>query len=177
MIFSDTYTQSVRFPLSRIGALPAGWAVSRPNRTSAYYDMLMSRWLDDEVVASPGPGGQAGRLRVRFRGTMVMVFGEGTPKSGKYRAYIDGRLATEDVDGRPVTEIDAGRIAVPSKGNTHHVSVLAERLEAGVDHVLEIEPVLATGGDQELRLESVCVAGPGAQVTALDPAAYGTAHE
>jgi hypothetical protein len=168
MVFGDTYMQSVRFRLSHYGALPAGWTVARPNRISAYFDMLMSRWLDDEVVASAGPGEPVGRLQVRFRGTMVMLFGEGTPRSGKYRAYIDGRLVEQDVDGRPVTEIDAGRIAVPSNGNTHHVSILAERLEPGVEHVLEIEPILTAGGEQELRLESVCVAGPGAQVTPVD---------
>ena len=79
-------------------------AEGAPNPASAYYDMLVSRWLDDEVVASNRiemkdasgkktvAAQQVARLKISFRSTMVLIFGEGTMKSEKYRAYIDVKL-------------------------------------------------------------------------------------
>jgi hypothetical protein len=43
-------------------------------------------------------------------------------------------------------------------GNGHHAQVLATGLDRDVVQVLELEPLL-TGTDQELRLESLCLAG------------------
>lgn len=66
--------------------------------------MLMSHWLDDERIASnrvgpPMPEGpitivpkEVARLTVRFRGAMVLLFGEGAMKPGKYRALIDAKV-------------------------------------------------------------------------------------
>jgi len=51
MLHADTYMTSSRTRISSLGPLPAGWKAGRPNVVSAYFDMLMSRWLDDEVVA------------------------------------------------------------------------------------------------------------------------------
>jgi hypothetical protein len=97
---------------------------------------------------------------------MVLLFGEGTPKSGRYRAFIDGRLVERPVPNakEPLREFDAASIAAPSRGNTHHVAVIATGLDPAVDHTLRIEPVFAPDQEQELRLESVCVAGGEARV-------------
>ena len=144
--------------------------------------MLMSRWLDDEVVASNraeeiGADGKkslrprdVARLVLRFRGTTVLVFGEGTPKSGKYRAYIDGTLATYTPFGakEPMREFDAANITARANGNTHHYQVLAEGLDPAIDHTLEIEPRLNPEIEQELRLESICVAGGDAKVFPIE---------
>jgi len=46
-------------------------------------------------------------LKLKFRGAMVLLFGEGTTKSGKYRAYIDGKLVKETTtDPTPLTATD-----------------------------------------------------------------------
>ena len=109
MRYADTYMKSARVRISTLGALPSGWTAGRPNVVAAYFDFLMSRWLDDEVVAM-NPKRVDGKpaplplepLRFRFRGSMVMLFGEGTEKSGKFRALIDGKLVERaEPDGKP----------------------------------------------------------------------------
>jgi len=97
---------------------------------------------------------------------MVLLFGEGTPKSGRYRAFIDGKLVERPVPNNkePLRAFDAASIAAPSKGNTHHVAVIATGLDPATDHTLRIEPVFDADKEQELRLESICVAGGDARV-------------
>jgi lysophospholipase L1-like esterase len=176
MLYDDTYLHVARVRLSTLGALPAGWKAGRPNLISAYFDMLMSRWLDDEVIASnraeaAAAGGekaaklqQPAPLELKFRGEMLLLFGEGTPASGKYRAYLDGKLAERPAGKEIVSVFDAAGIAGPSHGNAHHYQVLAEHLDPAVEHSLKIEPLLSSEKEQELRLESVCVAGGDATV-------------
>ena len=183
MLHAPTYTKQARVRLSSLGDLPAGWRRGVPNLVSAYFDMLMSRWLDDEVIASnrreeKDSAGkktlvpqQVAPLEVKFRGEMVLLFGEGTPKSGRYRAFIDGKLVERPVPNskEPLREFDAASIAAPSRGNTHHVAVIATGLDPATDHTLRIEPVFDPDKEQELRLESICVAGGDARVIAISP--------
>ncbi len=163
MLYPATYMSSARVRISSLTPLPEGWRVEQPNVVSAYFDMLMSRWLDDETVVSSKKPHQP--LKVKFTGTMVMVFGESTPKSGKFRARIDGKLV-EHKDGKQtgVRDFDAGRLGVIMKANSHMVEILAEGLDGAQEHTLEIEPVFAAGLEQELRIESICVAGEKAAV-------------
>lgn len=178
MLNDETYMKNSRVRISTLGDLPLGWKSGSPNLSSAYFDMLMSRWLDDEVIASnrvatkSGDGKvtlvprKVGRLKVKFRGTMVMLFGEGTVKSGKYRVFIDGANLSPESAARKRTpmDFDSGNLSIKSNGNTHHVQVIAENLDATKDHILEIEPLLTTDQEQELRFESICVAGGDAKV-------------
>ena len=172
MLHADTYTQAVRQPLFKHEPLPKGWHAGRPNLTSAFFDFLMSRWLDGVAIATRPPAApgqelppQPERLQARFTGRMVMVLGETTKASGKYRVWIDG-APVEHVS--PWTQeksdlFDVGAFAQRIGGNGHHGQVVATGLDGTVEHLLEIEPVLEPG--QELRLESLCIAGPGAAVT------------
>jgi hypothetical protein len=98
----------------------------------------------------------------------VMLFGECTSKSGKYRVYIDGKLVPHrSGDGKVVADdFDAGDFARKAGGNVHLVQVLAEGLDDATEHSLEIEPVFAADVAQELRIESICVAGGKASVEA-----------
>jgi len=168
MLHAATYMASARVRISSLGKLPAGWRVGAPNLTSAWYDALMSRWLDDLAIASNRQ--KVERLRVRFSGSMVMLFGEKTLKSGKYRCHIDGKLV-EHVDWatkKKLTEFDAS--AKQFGGNTHLSELIAEGLDPAAEHILEIEPVFEGDSEQELRIESICVAGGKAGVR-LDSAA------
>ncbi len=167
MLYTETYMNSTRVRISGLAPLPEGWKAGRPNVVSAFFDMLMSRWLDDEVIArarKPATTGPAARLAVRFRGSMAMLFGEGTPTSGRYRAYIDGKLieVADPQTHKMREDVDAAWLARRCNGNVHHAQVVAEGLDPDSTHLLEIEPMLDDG--QELRLESICVAGVGAKV-------------
>jgi lysophospholipase L1-like esterase len=170
MLYAPTYMKNARVRISSLGAMPAGWRVTVPNPVSAYFDMLMSRWLYDEVVASnrkdKAPQ-EVARLKAKFSGSMVMLFGESTPNSCKYRVYIDGKPVEHQPDKKkpPVTEFDGGHLGRILKGNSHHAQVIATGLDAAVEHTLEIEPIFtAENTEQELRLESICVAGGNAAV-------------
>jgi len=159
-IHGDTYLKSARVRISTLGELPEGWKKGGPNPVAAYFDFLMSRWLEDEVIASPG----AAPLRLKFRGGMLLFLGESTSKSVKYKVTIDGKVV-EHVEGKQTLQsFDAARLAKMVGGNAHHAQVIATGLDPAFDHTLELEP-LFTGKDQELRLESVCVAGPQPGVT------------
>jgi hypothetical protein len=173
MLYADTYMKSSRVHLTSISPVPAGWHAGRPNLTSAFYDMLMSRWLDDQLIASnrvptPGQYGKmtaaaqdVAKLQYRFRGRMVLLFGESTPLSARYHLYVDGKL----VEQKPpkvktaTADFDAGDFARRANGNVHLVQVVAEGLDPAIEHVLEIEPTFTSDAAQELRLESICVAG------------------
>ncbi|MEO8353653.1 MAG: SGNH/GDSL hydrolase family protein [Chthoniobacteraceae bacterium] len=170
-LYPDTYMKNARVRISSLGALPEGWRVGVPNPVSAYFDMLMSRWLDDEVFATVKKGEPAAvaPLKVKFSGSMVMLFGESTVKSVKYRALIDGKLVEhKSSDGKQtLTEFDGGLLANMLKGNCHHAQLIAEGLDPATEHTLEIQPVFSGEGEQELRLESICVAGGEARVQML----------
>ena len=170
-LHADTYLRAVRQPLFTSEPLPVGWRAGRPKLTAANFDFLMSRWLDGVAIASRAeakpaeePPPQPARLRARFTGRMVMLFGETTKTSGKYRVWIDGK-PVEHVppSAKEKTDLfDAGAFARRIGGNGHYVQVIATGLDGAAEHLLEIEPVLEPG--EELRLESLCVAGPSAAV-------------
>ena len=180
MLYDDTYMTTARVHISSLSALPEGWRVGIPNRVAAYFDFLMSRWLDDEVIAAnrrevtAGDGKKSkvpqevGRLKVKFRGRTVMLLGEATQQSGRYRVYIDGKQIERKEGGKTLTEFDPGAFANLIKGNGHHAQVIAENLDSTIEHTLEIEPVFAADVEQELRLESICVAGGAATLSLQD---------
>ena len=179
MLHAPTYMKQTRVRLTSLGDLPAGWRRGVPNLTSAFFDMQMSSWLEDEVIATNRGGERdtAGKktlvapLEVTFRGEMVLLFGEGTPNSARYRAFIDGKLVERPVPNakEPLREFDAAFIAAPSRGNTHHIAVIATGLDPATDHTLRIEPVFDPDKEQELRFESICVAGGDARVISGGP--------
>ncbi|MDF3059438.1 MAG: hydrolase [Rariglobus sp.] len=148
MLHADTYMAVKRVRLSLLDALPEGWSVGNPHRSAVAFDFVMSRWADDMTIAR---GVDAKPLRLTVRGTNVLVFGEGTPISGRYEVRVDG--------GEPKT-YDPGQPA--KSGNFRHVQFIAQDLAADREHVVEIRPLLTEG--QELRIESVCVSGAPAAV-------------
>jgi hypothetical protein len=152
MLHAETYMAWKRQRLSRLGPLPAGWKVGPPSRQGVTFDCYMSRWLED--VASARAGAQP--LPFRIEGSMALLFGESTPASGRFKVLIDGKPAVSESGPQGVYD------ARSTAGTTHLVRIVAEGLDAKQPHTLEIIPQLEDG--QELRIESVCVAGGGAAV-------------
>jgi hypothetical protein len=148
MLHADTYMNVKRVRLSALGALPEGWSVGQPHRTAVAFDFVMSRWADDMTIAE---GAKAAPLTLKVRGKNVLLFGDGTPISGRYAVRVNGGEAKTYEPGRNAKGV-----------NFRHVQFIAQDLAADREHVIEITPLLEEG--QELRIESVCVAGAPAQV-------------
>ncbi|HZZ71551.1 MAG TPA: SGNH/GDSL hydrolase family protein [Pirellulales bacterium] len=177
MLHASTYLQVRRASLAELDHLPSGWQKTKPLVVSAFFDMLMSRWLDDEVCAAgaAAPAGGAAPLRLVFRGSMALLLGESTTKSGNYAVLLDGKPlehnggAGKGEKGAAHSQFDAGQFAKRVNGNAYLVNVLAEGLDDSVEHTLEIKPLLQAG--EQLRLESVCVAGAKPEVRLAAPVA------
>jgi hypothetical protein len=70
------------------------------------HDWLMSRWLDDMVVArnrkadEPGMPGKESQpvqpLRLKVEATAILLFGGSTADSGRFRVLVDGDPAAKD---------------------------------------------------------------------------------
>jgi lysophospholipase L1-like esterase len=165
MINPATYTTAKRVRLSSLGTLADGWQPGKPHLTSLYYDFQMSRWLDDLVVGSNRKSTKSADgkdirepvaiapLRLRVQAASIVLFGEASPQSGKFRILIDGKPAT---DNKGKDLFDGNRWGT---GTGHLVITAATGLDPAVPHVVEIVPMFEEGKDQEVRLESICVAG------------------
>lgn len=161
MLHADTYRTVARVPLASLAPLPAGWKAGPPARISAWYDCLMSRWLDTEGIAERAAGAagaaEPAAWELRFRGATVLLWGECTVTSGKLRVLIDGKPSREFKDG--ILDCRSGA------GGTYKLDpTLATGLDQTVEHTLRLEPFDDRAGPAEWRIESVCVAGAGARV-------------
>ena len=171
-LHGGTYMSLTRFRLADLPALPSGWSKGRPHLTAANHDWLMSRWLDDLVVARNRKLDEQGKpgkepqplepLRLEVQATAILLFGESTAESGKFRVKIDGKPVTgkggQDKDS---DLFDGNRW---KNGNGFLVYEVARGLDPSVPHLVEIEPVFDEAKAQELKLESICVAGGKAAV-------------
>ncbi len=140
------YMNWVRHHLDGSAALPKGWKIGLPHAMGLAHDFYMSRWLDNVTIAAFG----AEPIRLEFQGSMALLFGEATTTSGKLLVKIDGQPATEQ-------NPEGIYNAYCANGNMHWVPLLAQKLDPAQKHLLELIPQLTEG--QELRIESVCVAG------------------
>lgn len=174
-----TYLTQRRVRLAELPALPEGWSKGRPNLTASNYDWLMSRWLDDLVVARNRKLDEKGKpgkeplvaqpLRLQVEATAILLFGECTPESGRFRVKLDGKplmgfstgvLGLRDKDS-DLYLFDGNRW----KNGNGFLLAGARGLDPATPHLLEIEPVFDDAKAQELKIESICVAGGKATVT------------
>ena len=171
-VYADTYLTLRRFNLAGLPSLPRGWSKGRPNLTAANHDWLMSRWLDDLVVArnrkpdEPGTPGKESKpvqpLRLKVEATAILLFGESTPDSGRFRVLVDGVAVTgQGGQEKGADWFEGNRWKT---GNGFLLWEVARGLDPNVPHLVEIEPVFDSGKAQELKLESICVAGGKARV-------------
>ncbi len=169
-----TYMVQRRVRLAELPALPEGWSKGRPNLTAVNHDWLMSRWLDDLVVArnrkldekgKPGKESQPVQpLRLKVEATAILLFGECTADSGKFRVRLDGKPVT-GVPGLQEKDSDLFDGNRWKNGNGFLLIEIARGLDPATPHLLEIEPVFDDAKAQELKLESLCVAGGKATVS------------
>ncbi len=180
MLHGDTFLHAQRFSLASLEPLPAGWRIGHPALTAVNYDWLMSRWLDHLAIAAnfrkvkgadgkmvSEPVADLQPLRLRINASHLILFGEASAQSGRFRVKIDGQPLT----GRPGQKKDEDSFEANRWGGGYGFLVydLAGGLPTDTDHLVEIEPLFLDGKEQELRLESLCVAGGQATVVAAEP--------
>ena len=145
MLHSDDYMTVARCRLSTLPGLPKEWKIRKPNRNAVAFDFVCSRWMDDLVVAE-----SVVPLRLKVQASDVLLFGERTKQSGSFRVRIDGgELKTFSANC--------------ADGNMRLVELIAEGLDPLIEHSVEIIPILSLG--EELRIESVCLAGAPASIS------------
>ncbi len=165
MLHPDTYTSWSRNRISQLKALPEGWEPGRVSRDASNHDWLMSRWLDDVVIVKSPKSGKGESppatkpLRVKFKATHVSLYGEARKNACTYRALINGKAATWNNHGKPDEVFDPSRFS-----DGCHYTPLAMDLDSGQVHALEIHPLFQEGNKQELRIESILLAGGEARI-------------
>lgn len=174
MMSADTYMTWSRNRISQFKNLPEGWKPGFVSRISAWYDGYMPRWLDDVVIASNVDVTKDDKgkkvttkvkvdpLIVKFKAGSVMIFGEETLKSGKFLAFVDGKPCTWTKWDKEYTEFDAN--SAKYGGNRQLSQMLVKGLDPDKVHTLEIRPMFNDEEPQELRLESICLAGGEAKI-------------
>ncbi len=158
MLHADTYMNINRFQLAALPQLPSGWGVGKPLRSAIAFDFTPSRWMDSVIIASrtKDKDQSPASLILKVQGKNILLFGEATMQSGKYRLLIDGM---------EVKAQDLGKMS--PHGTWRYVEVIALNLDEKQPHQVEIIPELDSG--QELRLDSLCIAGAPANVKYVSP--------
>ena len=150
------YAKRTRIEVADLPA-PKGWTKSKTFRTSAFFDGLSSRWMDDVLVAD-AKNKTIDPLTVEFTGTFVALFGEGD---------TDGLSANIKIDGKPVqyranwktAPVDDWPFNTKRFGNKLFLfQEVSCYLQPG-KHTIEIQPIVPATGGGQFRLSSVCAAG------------------
>ena len=168
MLNENTYMNWSRNRISQLNTLPKGWEVTYPSLTSAWYDAYMPRWLDDVVAAKNMNVKKEKKAKnttktklpvepliVKFKAKSVFIFGEETITSGKYEAFVDGKPCTWGRKKNTEFNLNSKRCG----GTRQHFQTLITGLNSDKIHTLEIRPLFSEKEPQELRLESICLAG------------------
>jgi len=101
-------------------------------------------------------------LRLKVEGTAILLFGESTADSGRFRVLVDGVAVTgKGGQEKGADWFEGNRWKT---GNGFLLWEVARGLDPSVPHLLEIEPVFDDTKAQELKIESLCVAGGKATV-------------
>lgn len=151
-VFRDKYRNVIRRRLSESLNLPDGWRKGYCEMRAGTFDFLCSRWQDGMVVATNNTP-----LKAKFRGEVLMIFGESTVKSGNAEVWVDGKRVSNRDCGA------FGRMFAPS---AYLVWQVGCDFAGDGWHELEVRPVLNSG--QVLKIESLCVAGEQAAQVELE---------
>ena len=145
-LFAPKYRHVVRANLHGRDDLPKGWKAEPCAMRAGTFDFLCSRWQDGLAVAREG----AAPLKARFRGEVLLIYGESAEQSAVAEVLVDGKLvSTWDTAG-------FGKKFPPS---AWLVWPVGSAFDPTVEHTLEIRGVFTPGDKRELRLGSICVAG------------------
>jgi len=144
-----------------------------PSRAAALAVTVLSLWAGCAFTQTRGGVRQASfaeldrrarageRLSVVFYGASLTWGANATdPPLTSYRGQVAEHQHWRTKEMVKEFEGSAKRFG----GNTHLSQVVRTGLDPNVEHTLGIVPVFEGSAEQELRLESLCVAGAGARV-------------
>ena len=150
-LFAPKYRHVVRANLHGRDDLPKGWTCEPCAMRAGTFDFLCSRWQDGLAVAREG----AAPLKARFRGEVLLIYGESAEQSAVAEVLVDGKLvSTWDTAG-------FGKKFPPS---AWLVWPVGSALDPTVGQTWGSRGVFTPGDKRELRLGSICVAGRDAAV-------------
>jgi len=161
IIYGNVYDVQTRLCL-RDTDLPKGWTVEKTFRTSAWFDGLSSRWMEDVAVFDVTKNQKPIPLKLEFEGTFLGVFGEADKNGLNFKILVDGKIIkqifknskTDVITEKEVWDYNRMKIV----GRLFVWRKIANNLKPG-KHTLEIVPVVPEGIKKgQLRIESICFA-------------------
>lgn len=145
-LFAPKYRHVKRADLHGRDDLPGGWKSEPCSMRAGTFDFLCSRWQDGLAVAREG----AAPLRARFRGEVLLLYGESAEQSAEAEVLVDGK---------PVSAWDTSAFGRKFPPSAWLVWPIGAAFDPSVEHELEIRGRFRPGAGRELRLGSICVAG------------------
>jgi len=160
-VFGTIYEDITRLCLRDID-LPKGWTVEKTFRTSAWFDGLSSRWMEDVAVFDVKKSKKPIPLKLEFEGTFLGIFGESGKNGLNFKVLVDGEVVKQVFKNSKTGEITKKEVwnynGMKSVGNLFVWRKIANDLKPG-KHTLEIIPVIPEGTEKgQLRIESICFA-------------------
>ena len=155
-VFADEYKTLFRFHPAA-APLPSGWRVERTLRPSVESGETSNDWMKEVAVADKGDE-NVKPLRFSFAGTFLGILGEADENGLGFTISVDGDpIYFDEKEKDEVWPSNKSGLAGGGHFFWHEISA---KLSPG-RHTVEILPV-SEDQDQkgELRIESICVAGP-----------------
>lgn len=140
--------------------LPPGWRLAKTLRPAFSAVEIANGWMDKVAVSSIQHGGNREPIRIHFNGTFLGILGESDEHGLAFKVFIDGKVVLYEnsmEENWPTSTVPFGG------GERFFWHVISDKLRPG-RHTAEIYPVFPEGVEKgELRLESICTAGPDAE--------------
>lgn len=152
-VFADEYKIIQRIYPARF-PLPTGWRVAKNVRTSEDQIVASNEGMN-EVAVADGDDDSLEPIRFSFSGTFLGILGEADEKGSGFKVTVDGDPVYFN-EKKKEKVWPACPVPAAAEGR-YFWHVISHKLTPG-RHTVEILPLVAVDG--ELRIESICFAGP-----------------
>ena len=158
-VFADEYKKRVQFFPANL-SLPAGWRVGKTLGHSLKPGEIPTDRMNEVAVSDAKDDEKVEPLQLSFTGTFLGILGEADENGLGFSVFIDGEPALFDIESED--EVWPTISAKAEDGQHFFWHVISDKLTPG-PHTIKIRPVVTDGVDKgELRIGSICVAGPAA---------------
>lgn len=155
-VFANQY--KMRFQFFPAGLpLPGGWRVAKSLRTPMESAEISNDWTSQIAVSGVEDKEHLKPIQFEFSGTFVGILGEADEHGLDFKVRIDGAPIPFQ-EKKPAWPTSTAKLGGGERFFWHEIS---DKLSPG-RHMIQIEPAIFNGDEKgELRIESICVAGPG----------------